>query len=67
MNLAALFDPTSAAIVVGGTALATFLRCGTGDCRLALAAWPRSAARASTPTASARRWRSKSRRSSRTA
>ena len=35
MNLAALFDPASAAIVLGGTALATFLRCGTGNCALA--------------------------------
>ena len=34
MNPAALFDPSSAAIVVGGTALATFLRCGTTNCRL---------------------------------
>jgi chemotaxis protein MotA len=38
MNIAGLFDPASAAIVVGGTLLATTLRCGLGDCRLALAA-----------------------------
>ncbi len=35
MNFAALFDPASAAIVIGGTTLATFLRCGTGNCALA--------------------------------
>lgn len=34
MNPAALFDPASAAIVAGGTALATFLRCGTTNCTL---------------------------------
>lgn len=34
MNPAALFDPAAAAIVAGGTALATFLRCGTTNCRL---------------------------------
>lgn len=34
MNLAALFDPVSAAIVIGGTAVATFLRCGTTNCAL---------------------------------
>lgn len=34
MNPAALFDPASAAIVIGGTALATFLRCGTTNCAL---------------------------------
>jgi chemotaxis protein MotA len=38
MNIAGLFDPASAAIVVGGTLLATVLRCGPGDCRLALRA-----------------------------
>ncbi len=38
MNPAALFDPTSAAIVIGGTLLATLLRCGSGNCRLAAAA-----------------------------
>jgi chemotaxis protein MotA len=38
MNVASLFDPTSASIVVGGTLLATLLRCGVGDCRLALGA-----------------------------
>jgi chemotaxis protein MotA len=38
MNVASLFDPASASIVVGGTLLATLLRCGVGDCRLALGA-----------------------------
>lgn len=38
MNLAGLLDPLSATIVVGGTLLATVLRCGFGDCRLALVA-----------------------------
>ena len=38
MNPAVLFDPASAAIVLGGTALATLLRCGIGDCRLAAGA-----------------------------
>jgi chemotaxis protein MotA len=38
MNPAALFDPSSAAIVVGGTALATFLRCGMTNCRLVITA-----------------------------
>lgn len=38
MDLAALFDPASAAIVVGGTLLATLLRCGLGSCRQALVA-----------------------------
>ena len=38
MNPAALFDPVAAAIVVGGTALATYLRCGTTSCRCAAAA-----------------------------
>lgn len=37
MNLASLFDPVSASIVVGGTLLATVLRCGAGDCGQALA------------------------------
>jgi chemotaxis protein MotA len=37
MNPAALFDPTAAAIVAGGTALATFLRCGTTNCYLVAA------------------------------
>ena len=32
MNLAALFDPAAVAIVVGGTSLATFLRCGKTSC-----------------------------------
>ena len=35
MNLAALYDPVSAAIVIGGTALATLLCCGTTNCALA--------------------------------
>jgi chemotaxis protein MotA len=38
MNVATLLDPLSAAIVVGGTLLATALRCGLADCRLALGA-----------------------------
>lgn len=38
MDLAALLDPASAAIVVGGTCLATVLRCGLGNCRLAVVA-----------------------------
>ena len=38
MDLASLFDPASAAIVAGGTALATFLRCGAANCGLAIVA-----------------------------
>lgn len=38
MNVASLLDPVSAAIVVGGTLLATVLRCGLGDCALAISA-----------------------------
>lgn len=38
MNPAQFIDPASAAIVIGGTLLATFLRCGIGDVRAALAA-----------------------------
>ena len=38
MNAASLLDPVAAAIVVGGTLFATFLRCGPGDCGKALAA-----------------------------
>ncbi len=38
MNFASLFDPVSAAIVVGGTLLATLLRCGMGDSGRAIAA-----------------------------
>lgn len=38
MGLASYFDALSLAIVVGGTSLATFLRCGVADCRRALAA-----------------------------
>lgn len=38
MNFASFFDMPSAAIVVGGTLLATFLRCGVRDCGLALGA-----------------------------
>lgn len=41
MNSAQLLDPTSAAIVVGGTLLATFLRCGIGDVRAAFGALSR--------------------------
>src|SRR5512139_978327 len=36
MNIANLVDGTSAAIVLGGTFLATWLRCGNRDCRQAL-------------------------------
>ena len=36
MHVQSLFDPASAAIVIGGTVIATFLRCGVTDCRLAL-------------------------------
>ena len=38
MNVASLLDPASAMIVVGGTLLATLLRSGWSDSRLALAA-----------------------------
>lgn len=38
MMFANLFDGPSAAIVVGGTLLATWLRCGNGDCRQTLRA-----------------------------
>jgi chemotaxis protein MotA len=38
MNVISLCDPASASIVVGGTLLATLLRCGLSDCRLALRA-----------------------------
>lgn len=38
MHVESLFDPTSAAIVVGGTLIATVLRCGFRDCRTALGA-----------------------------
>ena len=38
MNLASLLDPAAAAIVVGGTLLATVLRCGVSDCTAALGA-----------------------------
>lgn len=37
MNLAILIDGTSAVVVLGGTALATVLRCGFTDCGLAMA------------------------------
>lgn len=37
MNFASLYDPVSATIVVGGTLLATVLRCGLGDCGRAMA------------------------------
>lgn len=36
MDLQSLFDPLAAAVVIGGTALATLLRAGRGDC---IAAW----------------------------
>lgn len=38
MNFASLFDAQSAAIVFGGTAIGTLLRCGVADCRTAIAA-----------------------------
>lgn len=38
MQFANLFDLPSAAVVLGGTMIATFLRCGMTDCRLAIAA-----------------------------
>jgi chemotaxis protein MotA len=38
MHVENLIDPLSAAIVVGGTLGATFLRCGMADCRIALGA-----------------------------
>lgn len=38
MGLASYFDAASLAIVLGGTLLATLLRCGAGDCRQALTA-----------------------------
>lgn len=38
MNLANLFDPASALIVVGGTLLATVMRCGPANCAAAIAA-----------------------------
>lgn len=38
MQLANLFDPASAAIVLGGTLIATVLRCGLADCRVAIGA-----------------------------
>jgi chemotaxis protein MotA len=38
MNLANLFDPASAAIVCGGTLLATVLRCGPANCLAAAGA-----------------------------
>lgn len=38
MDIATLLDAQSAAIVLGGTFLATLLRCGFNDCRLALSA-----------------------------
>jgi chemotaxis protein MotA len=37
MHVESLIDPVSAAIVVGGTLVATFLRCGFSDCKVALA------------------------------
>ena len=41
MDFSQLFDGPSAAIVCGGTALATVLRCGLGDCRRTLHALAR--------------------------
>jgi chemotaxis protein MotA len=41
MDPASLFDASSAAIVIGGTALATFLRSGWRDCRLTFRALAR--------------------------
>jgi chemotaxis protein MotA len=38
MNFAALLDPMSAAIVIGGTGLATLLRCGWSNCQIAATA-----------------------------
>lgn len=38
MHAESLIDPLSAAIVVGGTLVATFLRCGPADCRTAIGA-----------------------------
>lgn len=38
MDAASFVDPVSAAIVVGGTLIATFLRSGVTDCRLTFAA-----------------------------
>lgn len=38
MDFAALFDAPSAAIVLGGTAVATVLRCGPGNCATAIRA-----------------------------
>lgn len=38
MQLESLIDPASAAIVVGGTLVATFLRSGVRDCRVAIGA-----------------------------
>jgi chemotaxis protein MotA len=38
MQLESLIDPASAAIVVGGTLVATFLRSGVTDCRMAIGA-----------------------------
>lgn len=38
MDFASLIDAQAAAIVVGGTTVATFLRCGLTDCRHALTA-----------------------------
>jgi len=41
MNIASLLDPAAAAIVVGGTLVATVMRCGFTDCGHALAALSR--------------------------
>ena len=37
MDFSALVDPLSAAVVIGGTALATLLRAGLGECRATIA------------------------------
>ena len=49
MNVASLFDPASATIVVGGTLLATVLRCGLGDAGGRFAAIGQLGSSASTP------------------
>lgn len=51
MNLAHLVDPSSAAIVVGGTLLATLLQCGASDCAAAIGAVARLGRRPFNPAA----------------
>lgn len=46
MNLAALLDPASAAIVAGGTLLGALMRCGWRDCHASVAALARLGHRA---------------------